>query len=357
VVQSEVMRHIVFLFLIFINVVVLAAPRTIGVSAPLSGGGAGWGNDVKNVLLFANEKLADGQYRFKFEDDQCNEKTALTIAQKFASIDHLKEVFSVCGQTTIVSAPLYAKAGIVVFAPLGTPSQLSTLGVFRTALSDRLAATMLAQHVSQLHRKVSVLTEENEYPVSFLRDFTLAGKELGLEVHADNFLPEQKDFRPQLLRLKARKTEALFLNTQTEENLLLLVKQLSELQFSPRLYGAYLPGSANFLKNSGILADGLTFVDFPDVEDLLTDEGKNLYAEFTSKYGPIQGWGYAFPATFEAFRALHLAIQSGESVPVFLHREKFRGVFGEFLFDQNGDVVGPKHVLKAIEKGKGQLLK
>ena len=55
---------------------------TLAVSAPLSGGGSAWGNDVKNVLLFANEKLAGGRYHFVFEDDRCDPKIALSVQRR-----------------------------------------------------------------------------------------------------------------------------------------------------------------------------------------------------------------------------------------------------------------------------------
>jgi hypothetical protein len=42
-------------------------PRTLGVSLPLSGNGANWGADVRNSLIFANEKLGDGSIKFVFE--------------------------------------------------------------------------------------------------------------------------------------------------------------------------------------------------------------------------------------------------------------------------------------------------
>lgn len=334
----------------------LAEPRRLGLSAPLSGGGAGWGNDVKNVLLFANEKLAAGKYSFVFEDDRCDPKTALSVARKFASIDRLKEVFVVCGQAVIAAAKAYRGAGITVMAPLATPSRISELGVFRTSLNDALAARKLAEHIIKTHKSVSVLTEENDYPVSFLNDFLASAEVLGLVVSNENYLAEQTDFRPQLLRLKAGKASALFLNTQTEEALALILRQLKEIEYAPRLFGAYLPGSSNFLKIGATLAEGLSFVDFPGASEMLTSDGQKLFQEFTARFGPLQGWSYAFPATFEAFRAVHLGIASGKPLAEHLKSTTFDGIIGSYTFSTHGDIVGPKHVLRIIRNGKSELL-
>lgn len=335
---------------------VSAEPHRLGLSAPLSGGGAGWGNDVKNVLIFANEKLAGGKYSFVFEDDRCDPKTSLSVARKLSSVDRIKEVFIVCGQATLATAKIYRDSGVVVMAPLATPSRISELGIFRTGLNDALAAGKLARYIADHHRSISVLTEENDYPVSFLNDFMHSSKELNLTVSNENYLPQQQDFRPQLLRLKAKKVTALFLNTQTEEALTTLVRQLKELAFSPKLYGAYLPGSARFLQIGGKLADGMVFVDFPGASDLLNTRGKELYAEYVSRFGPLQGWSFAFPATFEAFRAVHLAIESGEAPEQYLHKTSFDGLFGSYSFDKRGDLVGPQHVLRIIRDGKSEPL-
>ena len=332
------------------------APRRLGLSAPLSGGGSGWGNDVKNVLTFANEKLTGGRYSFVFEDDRCDPRTSLTAARKLSSVDHIKEVFIVCGQATLAAAPAYRDSGVTVMAPLATPSRISELGVFRTALSDAAAAEKLARCIRARHSSVSVLTEDNDYSVSFLRDFVRSSGEIKLTVSNENYLPGQYDFRLPLLRLKTKGAAALFLNVQTEEALAALVRQLREIDYAPALYGAYLPGSAGFLQLAGAMAEGLVFVDFPGASELLTHEGKRLYEEYLARFGPLQGWSFAFPAAFEAFRAIHLAIESGEPTGQYLHHASFDGVFGAYRFDGRGDIVGPKHVVRVIRRGRAEPL-
>jgi ABC-type branched-subunit amino acid transport system substrate-binding protein len=334
----------------------LAEPRALGVSAPLSGGGAGWGNDFKNVLTFANEKLAPGQYKLLFEDDRCENKSAVSVAQKLSSVDKVKEVFIFCGQVAMATAKIYRGAGITMMAPLATPSRISELGVFRTGLNDALASKELASYIARNHKSVFVLTEDDDYAVAFQNDFLKAAKELSLNSSHETYLPKEIDFRPLLLRLKAARVEALFLNTQAEHALATLVKQLSELRFFPRLYGAYLPGSAGFLELGGKFAEGLIFVDFPAAEEFLTPYGKELYSEFVARFGPLKGWSFTFPAAFEGFRSIHLGLQSGGDLKEYLHEAKFEGVFGPYMFDKNGDVVGPKHALRVIHGGVAEAL-
>ena len=333
-----------------------ADPRVLGVSAPLSGGGAGWGNDFKNVLTFAQEKLAPGQYTLIFEDDRCENKSALSVARKFSRVDKVKEVFIFCGQVAMATAKVYRDAGVTMMAPLATPSRISELGVFRTGLSDALATRKIARHIASKHRSIAVISEEDDYALAFQDDFLEAAKDLSLDSSHETYLPQETDFRPLLLRLKAANSEALFLNTQAEQALATLVKQLHDLRYYPRLYGAYLPGSAGFLKLGGKLAEGLVFVDFPAAEEFLTPEGKALYAEYIARFGPLNGWSFTFPAAFEGFRAIHLGLRSGGELERSLRETKFDGIFGSYTFDKNGDVVGPKHVLRVIRNGVAEAL-
>lgn len=329
----------------------VAFSDTLGVSAPLSGGGAGWGNDFKNVLTFASDKLAPGRYKLVFEDDRCESKSALSVARKFSSFNRVKGVFIFCGQVAMVTAPVYRGSGVAVMASLATPSRISQLGIFRTGLSDVFAARKLAKYIVSNHKTISIVTEEDDYTIAFQDDFLAAAKELSLKTETKTHLPKETNFRPLLLRLKAEHAEAIFLNTQSEQSLTALVKQLDELQFYPRLYGAYLPGSVGFLKLGGRFAEGLVLVDFPAAEELLTSEGKELFAEYISRFGTLQGWSFTFPAAFEGFRAIHLALASGGEVGQYLHQTQFNGVFGPYSFDKNGDVVGLKHVLRIIRNG------
>ncbi|RIL10127.1 MAG: hypothetical protein DCC75_05020 [Proteobacteria bacterium] len=355
---SRITRNILILLSLHagLTLAATAQPAKLGFSGPLSGGGAGWGNDVRNVLVFANEKLAGSRYELVFEDDRCNIKTSLLIAQKLSEIDGIKGVFTVCGQATIASAPHYRRKGIPVMATLATPSRIAKLGIFRSSLNDAWAGMKLARHIAARHKEVYVLTEEDEYAIGFLDDFRKAAQGLNLSVTNESYLAEQQDFRPQLLRFRSKGASALFLNTQTEEKLASLVRQLKELGMSPDLFGAYLPGSANFLKIAGQLAEGLVFVDFPAAEELLTPEGRTLFAEYRGRFGELQGWSYAFPAVFEAFRAMHQALCSGGAVEEYLRKTKFQGIIGQYSFDSNGDIIGPQHVLRVIKNGRSAAL-
>lgn len=55
---------------------------------------------------------------------------------------------------------------------------------------------------------------------------------------------------------------------------------------------------------------------------------------------------YVFECVYDAFAALHAAIRSGEDPKDFLRKTRFKGLSGDFYFDQSGDIQGLSFVLK-----------
>jgi branched-chain amino acid transport system substrate-binding protein len=332
-----------------------ATPRSLGVSLPLSGNGAGWGTDVRNALIFANEKLGDGSVRFIFEDDRCEPKGAVAAAKKLTAIDKVKQVYVMCGQSVLAAAPIYQRAGVAVIT-MGTPSKLSELGVFRMSLSDAVGASLLARSINERHKVITVLTEEADYTTELWQDFKIAAHSIRLETHNEFFQPEQYDFRSLLLRIKQLKRDALFLNTQSEQSLTALLKQLRELGMTPQLYGAYMPGAASFLASAGTVADGIIFLDFPGATELLSEDGQRLYNEYQSTFGPINGWSFTFPGVFEVARLVRDASKTSVILTDYLRSRTFQGVFGTYSFDRHGDLIGPKHVMRIVRNGRSEVL-
>lgn len=332
-----------------------AETRTpLGLSAPLSGDATAWGNDLKNVLKFANEKIAGGKYSLVIEDDRCDPKTAVSIAHKLAKVSKVPAVFTVCGAVTLAAGPVYDKAGTVVMAPLATPSMISNLGerIFRASLSDAIAASALADAVRSAHTKVGILTEQNAYSEGFANDFRKRAGQIGLEVVSEDFQSGDTDLKGQLLRLQSRAPDAIFINTNTERTFTAILKQMSVMQFVPTRYGAYMPGASSFLAAAGAMAEGIIFVDLPKAEELLNEEGRKLYQEYLSRYGALQGWTFIFPAGFEAFRSIHQAITSGKPINEYLHSTEFSGIFGMYSFDKSGDIRGLRHSIRVIKGGQ-----
>lgn len=327
----------------------------IGVSTALTGNAATYGMDVRNALVFANEKVARNRFEFIFEDDRCSGKEAVTVAQKFTGVLHLPIVVGqACSGALLAGAPIYERAKTLVISPSASSPDISEAGeyIFRTWLSDAGAIKKLSEFMFKRHKKIAVLSEQTDYAQAFAKGVETAARLAPVEILSDQFLSEQNDFRSNLLRMKNQGAEALFINSQTELTFLAVLKRVRELQWKVQLYGSYWPASLSFLDAAKGSADGIIFVDAPSPEDILTEEGKNYYKEFTARFGPPQSIGILVATTIEAIRALSLAIDSRQDLKKFLETQKFRGLFGEWSFDKNGDLQGIDFVIKQVVGGK-----
>jgi branched-chain amino acid transport system substrate-binding protein len=326
----------------------------IGVSVPLSGEAAFQGEDVKNAVMIANRELTNDAYQLVFEDDKCSGKEAVSAARKLVDTQQVRYVLGFpCSGALLPASAVYQQAGVVVISSVAMASAISQAGdcIFRTCPNNVGMARALFDYVSARHRRIGIISEETEYPQSLAREFMALARQTGLQVEAVSYLPDTVDFRSMLLRLKRGEIEALFVNPQAEPAFVRILKQMSEMNWKPQVYGNLYPSSPTFLKLAGGLAEGVIFSDLPFVEGTLTEEGRRLYGKFLAKFGPPVSSDFSVVTTFAAFAALHEAIQSGQDVKEHLYRHKFGRVVESYSFDQNGDVVGIEPVMKRIRHG------
>ncbi len=328
----------------------------IGVSVPLSGVAASYGTDIKNALVFANEKIANNAYELIIEDDQCLDKEAVTIAHKLVDIDQVKYVLGFgCSGTVLASAPIYEKAGVIVIASGTGAPLISNAGdyIFRTKPSLNIAGQKLAEDMRTKFKKVGVLTEETAYCQGLTDALIQSAESTSLKVINENFLPQTADFRSTLLRLKAKGSEAIFINPQGDPTYITIYKQLRSMNWNIPVYGTFQPSALSFLDAFGNKADGIVFADVPFNEDTLNENGLKIYREFTDRFGSAKSGEHFITFSYLAFNTLHEAILSKENIKDYLYKTKFTGIFDEYSFDKNGDILSDKitYGLKIIKNG------
>ncbi len=329
----------------------------IGISSALTGNAASYGSDVKNALVFANEKLAGGRYELVIEDDQCIDREAVTIANKLVNIDKVKFVLGFgCSGALLAAAPVYERSKVVVIASGAGAPAITNSGdyIFRTKPSLTVAAELLAKDISANFDKVGILTEETVYSQGLTKSFSEFAAQKNLVVINENFAPQTSDFRSTLHRLKAQGVKSLFINTQAEPGLIVVYKQLLEMDWPVTIYGNFHPGSPVFLETFGKKADGILFTDLAFNNSYLNTQAQTLIGEFERKYGPPKSSEHFVSLSILAFAALDQAIRSGKDVKEYLYSSSFDElVSGGFSFDKNGDITSDKvtYVLKVIQNG------
>jgi len=326
----------------------------IGVPLPLTGGAATYGEDLQNVFRFADEHLGDNRFRLIFEDDMCDGRTAVTIAQRFTRVNRVRGVLgTVCSGAFIPAVPVYENSELVAIGSFTSASILSGIGerIFHTWPLDISAARLLADTIASRHSRLGIISEETEYSQNLLHDIKEAAQGR-FEIINENYLPDTSDFRSLLLRLKARDIDALLLNPQSDSGLILLVQQLNAVRMTYPLFAHAHSESNSFLKEAGKLADGMIFTGLPSPEELLSPEGIELYKNYTQQSGKPKSVPHAFPVGIAGYQALTLALLSSDEPAAFLRSHTFSGALRPYSFDDNGEIQGFNYVLKTLRNGE-----
>ncbi|HMO18595.1 MAG TPA: penicillin-binding protein activator [Oligoflexia bacterium] len=330
----------------------------IGVSIPLSGEGAIYGYDIRDSILFANETLANNSYELVFEDDQCSAKEGVTVANKFVREKIPIVIGFACSSPILSSKTIYENNNTLLMIFYASSPRISSIkNKFRTYLSDDNSANVLADYVNkQGHSSIGILSGESDYAQDLKDAFIKRLDKNKTSIVEINYLPDTHDFKPNLLKLKNKKVDAIFLNSHLHTSFQIQLNQLSLIKFTTTIYGAYWPAFPSIIESSSNLMEGVVFIDSPSLDNVLNNEGKSLYSSFKNSGYQIRTSELIFLSTFEGFRALHLALESGVNPAEFLKNEKFSGIFGNWEFDSQGEIQGLSPALKIIRSGNIKII-
>ena len=327
----------------------------IGVQATLTGPAASFGQDIKNGIEFAQRSLGN-RYSLQVEDDRCDPATAITVAQRFISIERVHYVLGIaCNATLLAVAPLYQRAGVVVLAATAS-GDVHALGEnnFRLLPSDILGAKVVTKMIlSGHHRNLGIITETTEYATMIERTLLASlSNEKDLITTARQFASETTDLRSIILQLRGRNIDALFINTDTESTFITVVRQLRELHVTIPLYGMYWPGSPTALAQIPRLLEGIQYADLPSPRSLMDASQTPLMEALRKEYGPSKSFEFATTVGYESMRILDAALSSSRPVSNYLHETEFSGgPLGTYHFNTWGEIEGISFQTMVIRNG------
>jgi ABC-type branched-subunit amino acid transport system substrate-binding protein len=331
----------------------------LGVSITLTGGPSTYGKDILSGLQFANDEFFKGRYKLMVEDDGCSATQALGIARKFTTVHKARAVLGfACSTAILASAPVYEHAKVIAISAGAAAPEVGRSGeyIFRTFPNSDRGTDPLVRYIADHHKTAGVISELTNYAQAVAAGLAEIRAPQQVRFLRENFLPGTSDFRPILERLRTGAADALILNPQSEDRLILMVQQLHEMGWKVPLYGFIHPSSPTFLSAVKELAEGFVFVDTPSFQELGGPQGDELYRRFVKRYGAPHASEYAVLAAMMSLEAIDQAIASGRDPVEFLNSEKIRGTLFDFSFDQNGEIQEVGYKLKCIRDGKVQPL-
>lgn len=339
----------------------------LGVAGALTGDSAVYGTGLKRAVQLAIEEInANGgvngmKFDAVYEDDKGDPKEAANVAQKLASNP---EIFAVIGHVnssaTLAGLPIYQRAGLTVVSSSSTNPRITKMGYsnfLRTITNDFLQGPHMAKlAIKTLNlKKIAIIYANSDYGRGLLDATVPVIKEMGGEVVAqETFVPAvDKDFSPQLTKIKKANPEALLLLTDYTEGGL-IVRQAAKAGLEKVVkIGAAAIQSEQFVELAGKEAAEGTFILAywnPYSKNPMTQE---YVKKFQAKYNAIpderEGYGYEVPFMIK------LAIEKGakkEDLAKVLHTIEFQGPTGLTKFNAEGDVAEKDQAILVVKDGK-----
>lgn len=335
-----------------------------GATFPLTGEVASYGQKAKKGIEIALEEInaAGGllgkQVEVDFQDDKNDKKEAVSIINKFASIDKYPVVFGSAGSgVSLAICPITQKNKVIQISSISSSALLSTQGgdyFFRTVPADDQQAEILAEYIIKSGlKKIALVYTNNSWgkPLAegFKEKFIASGGKVLVE---EGVQENSNDFRTILSKIKQIDgLEAIVSPTYPKEGGV-LVRQAKELGLNIKLFGGDNWGSPEFREIAGNAAEGVVYTAPAQRTSTAYDDFANKYEQ---KYGEAPDVFGAY--SYDAFMAIAKAVQQAQSVESEKIRQAllnitFEGVSGKIKFKKNGDLDSEAYAVMTIKDGK-----
>ncbi|MCB9798782.1 ABC transporter substrate-binding protein [Candidatus Nomurabacteria bacterium] len=346
-----------------------AVPETsesirIGFIGPITGPAAKYGADKAALLALEEINAAGGvngqKLEFIMEDGRCEAKDALDAINKLINVDNVQVVLGGhCSPETVAIAPVAEQNQVLLLASLSSNPDIRTMGdyVFRTTAESVARVPNTTQEMRETYNieKLAILSEETSYarPIAdgIAKGFEARG---GSVVAFESILPEDKDFRSQLLKVKQENPDAIYISTQAPDKAILILQQMQELGMEMQIFGNESVGSIPLIEELGESANGILFDSA--LYDKTQPEVAQFIEKYQSRYGSEPPYGLLTAESYDAVYIIAQAIDEvgtdPEKVRDYLYSVKeYHGASGTFGFDENGDVKR-RFILSEIRDGR-----
>jgi branched-chain amino acid transport system substrate-binding protein len=240
-------------FLLFGGATLWAAePIYIGVSGPLTGNYAEYGQNWKKAMdlglgwINAAGGVNGRPIELIYTDSKSDPKESAAVAQKYSADKRIAATIGDFTSTACMAAqPIYDRAGLVQLSPTAShpkfaPGSIWSFGIIGTQAGE---GPFMARYAVQIlgKKKIAVLYINNDWGIATKDYFVNPAKEMGAEILAiESFFETDKDFTGVLTKLRGYKPELLYIPSMYNE-MALIAKQREKLGWTDVLLSG--PGS------------------------------------------------------------------------------------------------------------------
>ena len=236
----------------------------IGHSGPLSGANAFAGKDNENGVRLAVEELnakkivvAGKTLKFELlsEDDQCDPKAGVNVAQKFVDSGVKYVMGPYCSGVAIPASRVYSEAGLMLSTVGSNPkvTQSGYKNLYRIIASDSQVGASMATYAAKVLKvkTVGVIDDRTAFGQGVAEEFAKVAKNSGLKVVGQEYTNDKAtDFATILTSLKSKKADVIFFGGYAPQGAP-MARQMKQLGISAKLLGGDTLCSAEMGKLGG----------------------------------------------------------------------------------------------------------
>lgn len=344
----------------------------IGVIGSLSGGSAAYGLSQRQGVELAADEIGTikgvGKLEFIFEDDEGKPDVSATVTQKLINRDKVQAIIgAVHSSCTLADMPFTQKGQIPHVAVIPTSYAITSSGhewIVRVAFPDSVQAPRLIDFANKQlgYNSFAVLHDADDYGRLGADLIEKAVKEEKLTLtFRESFNRKDKDFVPQLLKIKNSGAQALLIWGMYEEGAL-IAKQAKEQGLNAQLMGGTGVAHERLIELAGPSIEGAIFT-LPFLATNPDPKTTEFVNKFEAKFGvkPNNYAAQAYDGTHVLAKAIEKAaagwnksmsdVEKRTTIRDALRQTSYDGVLGKIAFDKTGEVSMTLN-LATIKNGK-----
>jgi len=270
-------------------------PIYIGVSGPLTGPNAQYGAQWKQGFDLALDEInGSGGIKgrpltYVFEDSQSDPRQSVAVAQKFVTDKRIVvELGDFASPASMAASPIYQRAKLVQFGFTNSHPDFTKGGDYMWSNSvsqadeQPLSAKFAVKRLGL--KRIAVLHLNTDWGRISKDIFVKAAKEYGAEiVDIEGYLPDEKDFRSTLVRVRDAKPDGLMLLSYYSDAAL-ICRQAKQAGLNLPTVAASSVYSPKLIELGGDAVEGLFTASRYFPEDP-RPQVKNFVTKFKAKYG------------------------------------------------------------------------
>jgi branched-chain amino acid transport system substrate-binding protein len=347
---------------------VRAEDLTIAVVGPLTGPLAAIGDQFKTGAQAAADEInakggvAGRKIKIQLEDDQCDPKQAVSVANRIVASGISFVDGHACSGASIPASAVYAESNILMMSPASSNPELTDAAakkgwgtIMRLYTRDDAQGAFIGPWIAKKYagKNVVILHDKTAYGQGVANAVQGAMNQSGLkEVFYDGLNPGEKDYSAVVTKLKAAKADVVYFGGYHPEAGLIL-RQAEDQGLKFQLIMPDSIASPDFWQATGAAGEGTLFVFPSDPQG--KPEAKAAVEKMVAGGFKPEGFTLFSYATIQAIaqginRAggddpskVAAALKDGKPIDT---------VVGQVVFDEKGDLKDASYDINQWSNGK-----